>query len=374
MPPGRHCRWCSSGVRPSSTTSFVAAILHRLSSSAEIDGVAGMLDRFAERLGNDVVPHEQLVIRRTSRPRPRRRARRCRNSEPGETFGGPFRDPVSPIHQHDRRRSARHEPGRSSPEGRCRPTDSKGWAMPLAVLARTSRNASSPPLARDDVAQSLLELVEPSARGAIVLSVIGLGPLLSRDSSSRRRRDLAVEPLPCSPPLHCILYGVKHFPVALFCCATGRRARRVHSWVHCLAGNEHPRNRRTPPLQHKAPRCGARVFERIPCAPRWTFPAAAIDWALAPTTEEPMRMRHGIFLPPFHALNENPHNVLHRDLEASSNGSTGSVTTRRGSASITGGVRDHRFARAVHRRGLPRAHRAHPLGTGVISLPSTTTP
>jgi limonene 1,2-monooxygenase len=28
-----------------------------------------------------------------------------------------------------------------------------------------------------------------------------------------------------------------------------------------------------------------------------------------------MRMRHGIFLPPFHALNENPHNVLHRDLE-----------------------------------------------------------
>ena len=28
-----------------------------------------------------------------------------------------------------------------------------------------------------------------------------------------------------------------------------------------------------------------------------------------------MRMKHGIFLPPFHALNENPHNVLHRDLE-----------------------------------------------------------
>ena len=28
-----------------------------------------------------------------------------------------------------------------------------------------------------------------------------------------------------------------------------------------------------------------------------------------------MRMRHGIFLPPFHALNENPHNVLQRDLE-----------------------------------------------------------
>src|ERR1700737_5370185 len=28
-----------------------------------------------------------------------------------------------------------------------------------------------------------------------------------------------------------------------------------------------------------------------------------------------MRMRHGFFLPPFHALTENPHNVLHRDLE-----------------------------------------------------------
>jgi limonene 1,2-monooxygenase len=28
-----------------------------------------------------------------------------------------------------------------------------------------------------------------------------------------------------------------------------------------------------------------------------------------------MRMRHGIFLPPFHALNENPHNALDRDLE-----------------------------------------------------------
>lgn len=27
------------------------------------------------------------------------------------------------------------------------------------------------------------------------------------------------------------------------------------------------------------------------------------------------KMRHGIFLPPFHALNENPNNVLHRDLE-----------------------------------------------------------
>ena len=26
-------------------------------------------------------------------------------------------------------------------------------------------------------------------------------------------------------------------------------------------------------------------------------------------------MKHGIFLPPFHALNENPHDVLHRDLE-----------------------------------------------------------
>ena len=73
------------------------------------------------------------------------------------------------------------------------------------------------------------------------------------------------------------------------------------------------------------------------------------------------RMRFGVFIAPFHAVRENPTLAMERDFELVQWADT--LGIRRGVDRRTPfrGLRDHRFARVVHRdRG--RAHQAHQAG------------